>query len=67
MDITVTEEAIRELKRIAEVENKSPRVRLALKGGGCNGFTIVMCYTKWPHDEDRDLTFSKDGIEFMDS
>ena len=62
--ITVTEIALNELKRIAEAENNSLRVRIAMLGGGCSGFTIDMCFTERDADE-FDMTCEQDGVEFI--
>lgn len=63
--IKVSESAIAELKRIAASESKLARVRVAMKGGGCSGFTVVMDFTKWPPDPEIDLTFDHDGVDFI--
>lgn len=63
--IIVTQSAIDELKRIAEAEGDALRVRVAMKGGGCSGYTVDMSFTKWPKDDEFDLTFTKDGVEFL--
>lgn len=63
--ITVTEPALAELKRIADEGNKPYRVRVAMKGGGCSGYSVDMDFTKWPKDQDFDLTFTQDGVEFI--
>ena len=57
--LTVTDAAITELKRIAEVDGQPSMssVRVALKGGGCSGHTVDMFFTKFPPDEEHDLTF----------
>lgn len=63
--IEVTEAAINELKRIADSEEKEYRVRVAMKGGGCSGYTVDMSFTKFPADEEFDLVFTQDDIEFI--
>jgi iron-sulfur cluster assembly protein len=63
--ITVTEAALTELVRVAKDEGKDPRVRIAIKGGGCSGFTVDMDFTKYPADEEYDEVFSINGIEFI--
>lgn len=63
--ITVTESALDELKRIADAEGSPLRVRVAMKGGGCSGYSVDMSFTKWPKDQDFDLTFTQDGVEFL--
>ncbi len=62
--IVVTDPALNELKRIANAEENPLRVRLAMSGGGCNGQTIHMDFTKGDPDE-FDLTYEQDGIEFL--
>jgi iron-sulfur cluster assembly protein len=34
-------------------------------GGGCSGHKVDMMFTKWPKDDEFDLTFTQDGIEFL--
>lgn len=63
--ITITPAAIAQLKRIAEEEIKLYRIRIAMKGGGCSGFTVEMDFTKWPPDPDFDTVLEQDGIEFL--
>ena len=63
--LTVTESASKELKRIADAEGNPLRVRLAMQGGGCSGYKVDMCFTKWPKDDEFDLTFIEDGIELL--
>lgn len=62
---TVTESALDELKRIADAEGNPLCVRVAMKGGGCSGMTVDMSFTKHPKDEEFDLTFTQDGVEFL--
>lgn len=63
--ITATETAIKELKRIADEEEQPYRVRIALLGGGCSGFTVDMFFTKFPIDHEFDLTFTQDEVCFI--
>lgn len=63
--LTITEVALDELKRIADEEGNPFRVRLAMKGGGCSGMTVDMCFTKHEKDPEFDLTFTQDGVEFL--
>jgi iron-sulfur cluster assembly accessory protein len=62
--INVTELALNELKRIADAEGNSLRVRIAMKGGGCSGFTVSMDFTEGLATE-FDLTHTQDGMEFL--
>ena len=63
--LTVTQLALDELKRIADAEGKPPRVRVAMKGGGCSGYSVDMSFTKFVPDPEFDLTFKQDGVEFI--
>lgn len=63
--INVTDAALQELKRIANAEGDPLRVRIAMKGGGCSGMTVDMSFTKDPKDDEFDLTFTQDGVEFL--
>jgi len=63
--LIVTETAIKELKRIADAEGNPLCVRLAMQGGGCSGYKVDMCFTKWEKDEEFDLTYTQDGVEFL--
>jgi len=63
--ITVTDIALKELQRIADEEEKPRRVRVAMLGGGCGGFSVDMDFTKFPPDLKFDLVFTIGGIEFI--
>ncbi len=63
--LEITDVALDELKRIAQNEDKEPRVRVAMRGGGCSGFTISMDFTDLPHDEEFDKVYDHDGMEFI--
>ena len=63
--VNITLAATQELKRIAAEDKQPHRVRLAMLGGGCSGYKADMNFTKWPQDEEFDLTFTEDGIEFL--
>lgn len=58
MAITVTERAAKEVGRIF-VEQKMPAdacLRIAVKGGGCSGFSYVLDVTTAPQPEDEKFT-----------
>lgn len=63
--IAITKPALNELKHIADIEEQPLRVRIIFNGGGCNGYTIDMNFTKWPKDEEFDISFIQDDIEFL--
>jgi len=63
--ITITKPALNELKRIATEEGKPSRLRVAMKGGGCSGYSVDMDFTELSKDDEFDLTFTQDRIEFI--
>ena len=63
--ITVTEAALKELKHIASEEGEELRVRVALMGGGCSGYSVEMKFTDFVPDPEFDLTFTIDGVYFI--
>ena len=63
--ITLTEPAAQELKRIASSENKEARVRIAIRGGGCSGYQVLMDLTSLEPDPDLDLLFESQGVIFV--
>lgn len=63
--INTTKAARDELKRIAAEEGKPLRVRVAMRGGGCSGFTVDMFFTGHPADEEFDRVTHQDGIDFV--
>ena len=63
--VSITPAALQELKRVATEEGVGLCIRIAMHGGGCNGFTVDMSYTNHPSDEDHDECFTLDDIEFI--
>jgi iron-sulfur cluster assembly protein len=63
--ITLTPEAMQEVKRLITNEQKPDRaLRLGVRGGGCSGFSYVMAIEEAvlkPHDQ----TFEQDGIKIL--
>lgn len=57
--ITVTENAVRMVRRILEREKRDPNavLRLAVRGGGCNGFSYEMNFEAEAKTEDTTLEF----------
>ncbi len=63
--LTLTEPAANELKRIASSENKEARVRIAIRGGGCAGYSVIMELTSLEPDAELDLLFENQGVTFV--
>jgi iron-sulfur cluster assembly protein len=56
--ITVTESAVRMVRRIMEKEGHAGRwLRLGVKGGGCAGFSYHMQFDDAPRDGDAKYAF----------
>ena len=61
--VTVTPEAVAELKRLIEQENKPDLfVRLGVTSGGCSGLSYSMEFDTTPTESDRVMHL--DGLEF---
>jgi len=59
--ITVTESAVRMVRRIMEKENRpDATLRLGVKGGGCSGFSYHMEFEDAKRD--TDLTYDFHGL-----
>ena len=63
--ISLTDTAVGEVKRLIEKEQK-PNVglRLAVKGGGCSGFSYVMAIDE-ATPKQFDTVFEQDGIKVL--
>jgi iron-sulfur cluster assembly protein len=56
--IRVSESAVRMVRRIMEKEGRGDSVlRLAVQGGGCNGFAYQMAFVASANDEDQHFEF----------
>jgi len=62
--VTLTEGAIRELKKIKEEQNISSEhgLRVGVKGGGCSGFSYILGFDE-PKDNDEQYEIS--GIKVI--
>lgn len=62
--ITVTDDAIAELKRLAQGEEGQGKegVRLGVKGGGCSGFSYVL---EFDAAREGDNVFEQEGVKFF--
>jgi len=63
--LTLTEAAAAELRLIAAQHSKEPRVRIAMRGGGCAGYQIHMDLTTTAPDPEMDLLYEDKGVTFV--
>lgn len=64
-EITITEKAVKEIKRIKE-ENKITDefgLRIGVKGGGCSGLTYTLGFD--PETRDGDTIIDQDGVKLF--
>ena len=59
MPVQFTEGAIQELKRLRDIEQNKPFLRVGVKGGGCSGMTYVLEYDE---KHEGDVEFNIDDI-----
>lgn len=62
--VSFTASAINEIKRLMEVEgfDRSKKLRVGVKGGGCSGMTYVLDFDSV---KENDEVFDLDGIKFI--
>ena len=64
-DITITEKAVKEIKRIMD-ENKIIQefgLRVGVKGGGCSGLTYTLGFD--PETRDGDSVIEQEGVKLF--
>lgn len=59
LPVQFTEGAIQELKRLRDIEQNKPFLRVGVKGGGCSGMTYVLEYDE---KQEGDVEFCIDDI-----
>ena len=59
--VTITEGAIKQIKRLMEQEgfDTAQKLRVGVKGGGCSGMSYILGFD---HPTEKDKTFEIDGI-----
>jgi iron-sulfur cluster assembly protein len=62
--ISLTDSAIKEIKRSMVAENVSPEkgLRIGVKGGGCAGFTYTMSFDA---PQDGDSVYEVEGVKIL--
>ena len=63
--ITLTERAVKEVRRIIEEQGlpESTVLRVGVKGGGCSGFSYSLGFDDTIHDTDQ--SFEVDGVRVV--
>ncbi|MFZ1518021.1 MAG: iron-sulfur cluster insertion protein ErpA [Ignavibacteriaceae bacterium] len=64
-DITITDKAVKEIKKIMD-ENKITSefgLRIGVKGGGCSGLTYTLGFD--PDSRDGDMIIQHDGVKLI--
>lgn len=59
--VTITEGAIKEIRKLMNAEDFDPtmQLRIGVKGGGCSGMTYVLGFD---HKQENDTEFETEGI-----
>lgn len=59
--VTITEGAIKEIRKLMKAEDFDPtmQLRIGVKGGGCSGMTYVLGFD---HKQENDNEFEAEGI-----
>lgn len=66
MKITLTEKAVKEVKRfIAEQNGEGISLRVGVRGGGCSGFQWKLELDPEPPRDGKDVFFEQDGIRII--
>ncbi len=60
--VQFSENAIKEIVRLAEKNNEKRALRVGVKGGGCSGMSYLLEYSD---KEDNDMEFEVDNIHFI--
>ena len=62
--ITLTENAVEEVKRLIETQDtKDVNLRVGVKGGGCSGLSYTLNFE--PGTREQDQIFEIDGVKVM--
>jgi iron-sulfur cluster assembly protein len=63
--ITLTDKAVNEVKRIIEeINNDQKYLRVAVKGGGCSGFSYSLALDETYNDK-KDTLIEQDGVQIV--
>ncbi len=64
-EITITDKAVKEIKRIMDENKITPEfgLRIGVKGGGCSGLTYTLGFD--PENREGDSIFEQDGVKLF--
>ena len=64
-EISVTDKAVKEIKRIMDENNITPEfgLRIGVKGGGCSGFTYTIGFD--PETREGDSIIEQEGVKLL--
>ena len=64
MSVTITENAVKEVKRLMEAQNMATGgLRMGVKGGGCSGLSYTLGFE--PEIREQDQVFEIDGVKVL--
>jgi iron-sulfur cluster assembly protein len=64
MSVTLTENAVKEVKRLMEGQNlENAGLRMGVKGGGCSGLSYTLGFE--PEIREQDQVFEIDGVKVL--
>ena len=63
LNITVSDSAVQRIGKLLGGETAGAKFRVAVDGGGCNGFQYKFDFDNTQNDDD--LVVSKDGVEVL--
>lgn len=62
--VTLTDNAVRQIKQVQALENKAGyALRVSVTGGGCGGLSYKLDFV--PEGTERDKVFEKDGVKVL--
>ncbi len=64
MSVTLTENAVKEVKRLMEAQNlENAGLRMGVKGGGCSGLSYTLGFE--PETREQDQVFDINGVKVI--
>ena len=64
--VTLTENAVNEIKRLMEAQNlPNAGLRMGVKGGGCSGMSYTLNFEPEVREQDQDQVFEINGVKVI--